>query len=137
MDAVLTFLASPVVRYFGTLVVSFLMKRNPAIVTKAVPMLAIGLNAAVIALNNLFGLKPAEAGMLELGLTPAAALVGLSLTGWLGLLLFNPITEAVATVVGGSAVGTHSGLKNVLQWAQAGFGIFCKKDDSRGAARGL
>lgn len=128
MDAILTFLASPTVRYFGTILVSFLNKKNPSIVTKAVPMIAMLLNAALVGLNNAFGLEPAQAGMVQ-------AVVGVSATGMLGLVLFNPITEAVVTVA--SAVGTHSWLKNAFQWAQAGFGIFCKKGDTRGAARGL
>ena len=128
LQAILDFLAQPGVRWALSIAGGYLMKKHPSFVTKAVPVLLMIGNVVVLLVDELFGTKPAavNAGFVAVLFTQAGLLHGAA-----GVIL-NPITEAAMTVFLGSAVGTHSTIKNLFQWIKAGAGLLVAKGDPRG-----
>lgn len=103
MDAILSFLVRPEIRYAMTMIGGFVMKMNPAFFNKAIPAMTLGLNVAVVALASLFGVEVAHAS-----------------TGGFFASVLPSALDILVPWVGGH--GTHSIFKNgVMEWKKAGF----------------
>jgi len=130
LQTILDFLAQPGMRWVLSLIGAFLLKKNPTIVTKAIPlMLTVG-NTLLLLVDALWGTQAPSAvtsGFAAVIFTPAIV----SLPGVAGFIL-NPLVEAVVTTFLGTPVGAHSAVKNLWQWIRAGAMLVVPRGDPRG-----
>lgn len=100
MDAILTFLNDPAAKVILAWIGGVLMKRNPAIPNKVIPVVNTAVAILVAVLAGMFGVQPAHASAL--GSLQAVA-------AW----LTNPILYGLLTTL--VATGAHSAVKNTGQ----------------------
>lgn len=107
MEHLLAWLDDPVVKYLLALVGSFLLKRWPAFVNRAI--IATGLIASLI-LSVLHALFPVAVANAQDSLAVVQhAVVSVPWWKWLATDVLMPVVLAW---------GTHTGVKNGVQWAR-------------------
>ena len=123
LQNIVGWLNDPTLKSILLFVGGIIMKRSPAVVTRAVPFLLVLASGVVGLLNGLFpGVGAHTTSFVTASVDGAAALFGGATFGqWLAETLV-PVAYAVAV---------HSGGKNTRQWAQAGWGIFQAAKRSR------